>query len=308
MLDFSRYIPGPYASSLLAENGAEIIQVELDSSSMKKSLQTAHLEDLESVDKVLNRGKKRVSLDLRSEEGIREAIELAEKSDVIIESFRPGVMAHFGLDYESIRKINEQVVYCSLSGYGQNGEYARFGSHDLNYMALSGVLSQMKISDKVPVLPSVTIADYFGGSYASVQILAALVERSRTGQGKYLDIALLDGVHSIMGIHEHIASQQGKHDGISLLNGNVISYQIYETKDGRHVALAAIEEKFWRNFCEGIGKIDLINSHMTAANEENEAYIEMIALFKNREMTQWAEFGRKVDCCLTPILYPGEQF
>ncbi|MEB3103775.1 CaiB/BaiF CoA transferase family protein [Ferviditalea candida] len=305
ILDFSQYIPGPYAGLRLAKLGAEVIKLEPLAGDPART-EGGEKAGSGIVFEVFNRGKKSITVNLKSKEGQRIAEELAKSSNVLIESFRPGVMRRLGLHYDHLKQVKPGLIYCSISGYGQSGGMAPLGSHDLNYMALSGVLSQFRDAHGKPVHPSISIADYIGGMAASEQILAALVRFERTGKGEYLDISILGATASMLELHTRLESHTGTRHGLSLLAGDMLSYCIYETKDHRYVSLGAIEPKFWRNFCQAANRPDWIAAQTFPATSDNPVYREIVSLFRSRTLEEWGRFGLEADCCLTPILEAGE--
>lgn len=305
IIDFSQYIPGSYASQRLGEMGAEIIKVEpLSGNPIRGFGREVGAEGV--VFTAYNYGKKSIALNLKDREGQQIALDLIKASDVVIESFRPNVMNSFGLDYENIKEVKKDIIYLSLTGYGQSGSFSNYGSHDLNYLALSGVLSQFKDESGRPILPKITFADIIGGMAASEQVVSALFKRERTGKGSYIDLALMDEIYSLIKTSAYTKEMTGKDNIISQLNGDLISYNIYETMDGRFVTLAALEYKFWHSFCEAVGKSDWLNAHLATLTENAEIYNDVRELFRSRTLHEWTEFSLQVDCCLTPILEVGE--
>ncbi|MCA1319129.1 CoA transferase [Bacillus tianshenii] len=305
VIDFTNYLPGPFASQRLAELGAEIIKIE--SVQGDPARHTGLKRDGTGIVYLANnRGKKSISVDLKKEGSLEVILGLIDSADVVMESYRPGVMEKLGLDYESVKKRNEKVVYCSITGYGDKGEWSSLGSHDLNYMALSGVLAQLKDKTGRPIHPSITIADYFGSFAACERILAALLSKIRTGKGSYHCISITDVMATMMGNHLAIYEETGEPYGISQLNGEILCYGIYETMDGRFITLAALEEKFWINFCKAIDRPDWKNAQFSCQKESNPVFREMNQLFLSKSFHEWIEFGRQVDCCLSPVLEVGE--
>ncbi len=296
ILDFSHYIPGPFASLRLADFGAEVVKVEPPTGDLARS------QEFDYIFQVNNANKKSISLNLKEKHDVEIVKKLIKTADILIEGFRPGVMKRLGLGYEDVKAINEKIIYCSITGYGQQGELAAFGSHDINYMALSGVLAQLKDGTGRPIHPSITLADMIGSMAAVEQMLAALYARERTGKGMYLDISLLDGLLAMMNNHFIIEHYSGYPKGVEQLAGTIVSYFIYETKDGRFVSLAALERKFWEHFCIASQKKEWLAFHQSPANESNPVFIEICQWFKSKTLTEWIGFSQKVDCCLTPIL------
>ncbi|WP_433751205.1 CaiB/BaiF CoA transferase family protein [Falsibacillus pallidus] len=285
ILDFSFYLPGPYASKRLAEMGAEVIKVEPPEGDPARSVGGGH------VFSANNRGKKSIQVDLKNDKEIERLKKLITGTDVILESFRPGILDRFGLGYESVKRIKENIIYCSLRGYSAVNERRHQGSHDLNFLALSGLLSQMADADHSPIHPTLTIADQVGGIKASESILAALLHKERTGEGAHIEVSILDAAIDLMNNHFQYFNYSKRHNGIPELEGLNPRYAIYETLDNRHVALAALEDKFWSNFCKGMN-----------LSSFNPAQGELKAIFRMKTFEEWTRFGILHDCCLTPVL------
>ncbi|MBO9129040.1 CoA transferase [Bacillus sp. 165] len=302
ILDFSHYLPGPFATMRLADLGAEVIKVE----PLHGDLARGFNSESRALFDANNRSKKSVAINVKHPEGKELALRLIEKADVVLESFRPGVMNKLGLGYEEACKVNPGIIYASLTGYGQNGEFAKFASHDLNFMAVSGVLSQLKDKKGAPIHPKLTFGDEIGGMHASERILAALLQKGRTGRGCYLDISLTDSLIMLMNTHVMLEKQLGKQYGLNALGGNIVSYCIYPTKDNRFVALGAVESKFWTRFCEAAARPDWIQKQYDRACEGESVYEEVKALFAGQSLAFWCQFAKEVDCCLTPVLETEE--
>jgi alpha-methylacyl-CoA racemase len=300
IIDFTNYIPGPFATLRLAEMGAEVIKVEAPEGDPARNT------DKGLVFSAHNRGKKSISLNLKHEDGKKIATELLKKADAVIESFRPGVMEKLGLGYTAVKSVNTGIIYCSITGYGNSGKMSGLGSHDLNYMSLSGALAQLKDGNGRPIHPTHTFADYIGGLAASERILAGLVARGVSGEGSYHCISIADSMASLMTNHVLIEKETGYQNGVQILNGDVISYGLYETKDQRYVCLAALEPKFWRNFCYAIGREDWLSAHYSKPEKKNPVHCELVDLFRRKTLSEWSAFGQEVDCCLTPVLEAGE--
>jgi crotonobetainyl-CoA:carnitine CoA-transferase CaiB-like acyl-CoA transferase len=243
---------------------------------------------------------KQVRLNLRTSVGRDLAFALASQADIVVEGFRPGVMHHLGLDFDSLRRVKRDLVYCSITGYGHTGPMVQLGGHDLNIQAVSGFLSTACDAKGTPIVGTLPISEYACGLFASEQICAALVHRMETGRGVRLDVAALDLMADWMSTHMWLAGIDSKQKGFPASKGR-INYQVYETADGRYVALAAVEEKYWLNFCHAIGRDDwelLADLHIEA---HPEIYEEMKALFLTRTQAEWHELGSEVDCCLTAV-------
>ncbi|MFE1242543.1 CaiB/BaiF CoA transferase family protein [Fictibacillus sp. NPDC058756] len=301
VIDFSQYLPGPFATLRLTEMGAEVIKVESPSGDPART--TGPKSNGEGIGfKANNRGKKGITLNLKHASGREIALRLVKEADVLIESFRPGKMAKLGLSFEEVSKVNPKIIYCSISGYGQDGILSTLGSHDINYMALSGALAQLKDDNGRPIHPSNTFADFIGGMAANEGILAGLVSRSITGKGSYHSISITEVMASFMVNHVLIEKETGTRNGFGVLNGSIVSYALYETKNGRFVSLGALESKFWNNFCLGVDRPDWIPLQFSRTTTDCSIYKKMIELFKSRTMDEWSKFGMDTDCCLTPVL------
>lgn len=311
ILDFSRLLPGPYATQLLANLGAEVIKIERPPEGDYAralppylALDDARLEG--AVFAQNNVGKKSVALDFDQPPGRAALLRLVERADVLIESFRPGAMRQRGLDYETVRERNPRLIYCSLSGYGAASPLRARAGHDLNYLALSGILALNGAEGTPPIPPPVQIADLAGGMRAALEIAAALVERGATGQGKYLDVSLFDAafdwMQTIVGA-QFRAESENPTRGRLPLSGAYPCYQIYETADGGYMALGALEPKFWRAFCASAGHSELIDAQFDTSAIPNVA-----ALFRTRTRAEWTALGAEADCCLEPLLEISEAY
>lgn len=298
VLDMTYYLPGPFAAMRLGEMGAEVVKIEPPGGDPSFSMSGG------VIHRANNRGKKIVYLDLKTAEGKEELAKHIKCADVLLESFRPGVMERLGFSYEKVKAINPGIVYCSMTGYGTNSPLARFGSHDLNYLALSGVLSQLADSGGKPVIPKNTLADYAGAYAVCEAILAALVLRYRTGNGSQIEVSITDAVAAFQGTNlEFLASGLSDH-GIPEIDGSYLAYTIYETKEGRYVALAALETKFWHNFCAFAERPDWIAWHFERT--ESEAHRLVAEFFLSKTFEEWLSVSLETDFCLTPVMRPAE--
>lgn len=294
MLDVTYYLPGPYAAMRLAEMGAHVIKVEPPGGDPAKTMSGG------IVHQANNKGKEFVTVDLKTEEGKASMIELIKKSDVLLESFRPGAMKRLGFDYDTVKALKPDIVYCSMTGYGQDGPLSVVGSHDINYMALSGVLSQFTDFEGKPIHPENTIADYVGAVAVSEGILGALVQKFRTGQGSFVDIAIADALLDFQGTHLAYNEKGISASGIPEIDGTYICYGLYPTKDGRHVALGALEPKFWNNFCEFAKRPEWkqCGYYATGTPEHSEVSDFIASLSWN----EWLDISCRTDFCMTPVM------
>ena len=277
ILDLTRLLPGAVCTMLLRDLGAEIIKIEDPHNGDYARMMPPLIDGMGAFFRSSNGGKKSLAVDLKSEAGQAVLRRLVETADVLIEGFRPGVTARLGADYASLAAVNPRLVYCSLSGWGQSGPYAQISGHDLNYIALNGVLS----AETNPQTPGAQVADV-GGAYVAVMgILAALLKRERSGRGDYIDVALSEAAMP-MAMAAWVESQSPCVDGTFIsLHGASACYRVYWTADDKPVALAAIEAKFWANFCRAVQRPEWVNQHQD--RERQPALIEAVAaLFKTK--------------------------
>jgi crotonobetainyl-CoA:carnitine CoA-transferase CaiB-like acyl-CoA transferase len=311
MLDLSRLLPGPYGSLLLADMGMEVLKIE-DSEMGDYMRKAGPIRNQDSAYfRAVNRNKKSMALNLKVKEGKEIFYKLVHSYDVVLESFRPGVMDRLGLGYGELKRRNPRVILCSLSGYGQDGPYRERSGHDINYIGLGGVLELIGQKDGVPVIPGVQMADLgAGGMMAAIAILAAIVHREKTGEGQYLDVSMLDGVISWLSVHaaKYFMDEELPIRGEMLLTGRYACYHVYETKDRRYVSLGALEPKFWENFCEIIGRRELVFKQYLEGEERLRLIEEIQKLFKTRTQKEWVELFKNADACCEPILNLEEVF
>lgn len=304
IIDFSQYLPGPHATLRLVEMGAEVIKVESQQGDPARSFTNQKEDGL--IFLTQNRHKKSVVLNLKDPNDQQIALNLIDDADVVIEGFRPGVTSRLGIGYEDVKKRKKNIIYCSLTGYGQTGVLSEMAGHDINYLSLSGVLAQLKDENGRPVIPSTTIADFVGGIAASEAILGALVKRFKTGEGSYIDLSITDALLSIMSNHTVIESVTGEENGVSKLHNQYVCYYLYETKDRRFVSLAALEPKFWSNFCAAINRENWLKEQYSFVQNENPVFVEMKQLFASKTLAEWTDFAQAVDCCIAPVLETSE--
>jgi crotonobetainyl-CoA:carnitine CoA-transferase CaiB-like acyl-CoA transferase len=311
MLDLSRLLPGPYCSLLLADLGMEVLKVEdLEQGDYTRMLGPIRKKDSANF-LALNRNKKSMKLNLKVKEGKKIFYKLIQSYDIVLESFRPGVLDRLGIGYQELKKRNSRVILCSLSGYGQDGPYRERSGHDINYIGLGGVLEITGQKNGDPILPGVQIADIGGGGMmAAIAILAATVHREKTGEGQFLDISMMDGVVSWLSMHAGKYFMDGDlpKRGDMHLTGRYACYHIYATKDERYISLGAMEQKFWKNFCEAIGRRDLVYKQYIEGEEQLRVIEEIQKLFKTKTQKEWVDFFKNVDACGEPILTFEEVF
>jgi crotonobetainyl-CoA:carnitine CoA-transferase CaiB-like acyl-CoA transferase len=298
VLDFSTLLPGPLATLLLAEAGAEVIKIERPGAGDEMRSYAPKFGPASVNFALLNRGKRSVAIDLKAPDAAARLQPLIARADVVVEQFRPGVMDRLGLGYATMAAINPRIVYCAITGYGQTGPKAQVAAHDLNYQAESGLLGLAAGVDGAPVVPSALIADIAGGSYpAMINILLALRERDASGRGRKLDIAMADNLFTFMywALGNGLAAGKWPQPGGDLVTGGSPRYQIYRTQDGRHLAAAPLEQKFWDNFCEAIGLAPEWRDDARDARGTRAAVARIVA---SRTAAQWREvFAGKDVCC-----------
>lgn len=308
LLDLSRLLPGAYCTMLLADLGAEVLKIEQPGPGdyMRQVPPMAHYESYYFL--MVNRNKKSMTLNLKSKQGQEIFFRLARRYDVILEGFRPGIMDRLGIGYEAVRQVNPAIVYCSLSGFGQDGPYRNLVGHDLNYIGIGGLLALLAPREGPPPVPGVQIADLGGGWLAALGILAALVHRERTGQGQYVDAAMLDMVVSWLplALGEYLATGKPPRPQGTTFGGGLACYNLYRTRDGRYLTLGAYESHFWANLCQALGREDLIERQFAPDQENIRRELQEIFLAKTRD--EWLEFFRDRDVPCGPLNTLEETF
>jgi alpha-methylacyl-CoA racemase len=291
VLDLTRLLPGGYCTLLLADHGADVIKVEDTGAGDYARADPPSFASL-------NRGKRSIQLDLKSERGRLAFLRLAAAADVVIESFRPGVMGRLGVGFDVLREANPSLVYCAITGYGQDGPLRLRAGHDLNYLARAGVLALSGEGDGPPVQAAAQIADVAGGALmAAFGILAAL----RSGEGQLVDISMADGALSLlaMPVAGLLAGEAVPRRGELMLGGRLLCYRPYRAADG-WVSMGALEPKFWAAFCRGVERDDLIEHQFDAPGSP--AHAEVEAVIAARTRAEWEAFNAEHDCCLEPVL------
>jgi alpha-methylacyl-CoA racemase len=310
VLDLSRLLPGPLATLVLADLGADVDKVEDTSGGDYLRVMPPHAgsgaEATSSIFLALNRNKRSVVIDLKKPKGKGALLRLARCYDVVLEQFRPGVLDRLGLSHATLLAENPRLVVCALTGYGQTGPLAQRAGHDLNYLARAGVLGMQGPESGPPTLPGFQLADVSGGLYAVIGIMGALMERARTGKGSIVDVAMIETAmpFAIAGFGQSFGGQAPKAGGEALVGG-IAPYQTYATKDGKAMSLAALEPKFWMAFSSGVGHAvdmsDLVpGPHQVALKDE------LRAIFAEKTRDEWVAFAGDRDCCLEPVLTAEE--
>ena len=301
VIDFSTLLPGPLASLFLAETGAEVIKIEKPGVGDEIRLSNPQWGEQSVSFSLLNRGKKSLSLDLKDPKNLKILIPILKEADIIIEQFRPGVMKRLGLDYESIKKINQDIIYVSITGYGQYGPKSMVAGHDLNYIGNAGLLSISMGRENDTVVPPALVADIAGGSYpAVINILLALRKRDLNKEGSYIDLSMTENLFPFMfwGLGSGFAHNKwpGNSDGV--LSGGSPRYNIYKTSDGSYVAAAPLEDRFWNKFCEAI---ELPKKYIKIQNDQEKVIQEIRKIIGQKEKNYWLDVFNKADCCCSIV-------
>ncbi len=309
VLDLTRLLPGPLATQHLADYGAEVIKVEDTGAGDYARDMGAMNGDTSFFYQLVNRNKKSIRLDLKKPEGRKLLLRLVESADVLVEGFRPGVMAKLGLDYATVAQVNPRIVYCSITGYGQTGPYALRAGHDINYIGYAGVLDQIGPAGGAPVIPNLQIGDLLGGTMSALfGMLVAIIDARASGRGRHVDVSMTDAAfaHGIFPLVEALAHGRARPRGEDLLTGGVPCYGVYETADGGFMAVGALEQKFWSLLCRTLGREDLEPAHLAVGEEGDRARGVLAAIFRSRTRAEWCAVFDEVDCCVTPVLRPEE--
>mgnify|MGYP005654334037 FL=1 len=301
VIDFSTLLPGPLASLFLSETGAEVIKIEKPGVGDEIRLSNPQWGEQSVSFSLLNRGKKSLSLDLKDPKNLKILIPILKEADIIIEQFRPGVMKRLGLDYESIKKINQDIIYVSITGYGQYGPKSMVAGHDLNYIGNAGLLSISMGRENDTVIPPALVADIAGGSYpAVINILLALRKRDLNKEGSYIDLSMTENLFPFMfwGLGSGFAHNKwpGNSDGV--LSGGSPRYNIYKTSDGSYVAAAPLEDRFWNKFCEAI---ELPKKFIKMQNDQEKVIQEIRKIIGQKEKNYWLDVFNKADCCCSIV-------
>jgi len=311
VLDLSRLLPGPYATQLLADAGADVVKVEdTGAGDYARYGQPETERGVGRIFDAVNRGKRSVAIDLKEERGRDAFHRLATEADVVFETFRPGVTDRLGVGYDDVVEHNPDVIYCSLSGYGAEGPYVDRVGHDLNYVGVAGLLDMTRNgTDEAPRIPGYPIADMAGGLFAAFSIVGALASRElgNTG-GEHIDVAMTDVVASLsQAVSADALAGDDPRPGETPLTGRYPWYAVYGAADGRYLTLAALEEKFWEAFCEAIDREDLVEAHGTEDPAELSALRQEIEeLFAERPRDEWLDRLADVDAAVGPVNTPAE--
>ncbi len=308
VLDLTRLLPGPFATMLLADLGAEVVKLEAPMGGDYARWTPPTVEDADggygAFFESVNRGKKSVGLDLKSTEGLALAKHLVRSADVLVESFRPGVMDRLGLDNETLQQLNPELIVCSISSFGQTGPLRLRAGHDINFLARSGALGMAGPANSVPGIPAVQVGDLAGGAlYAAFSIAAALFRRERKGGGCVIDLSMTEGVLSLLGpvISTYAATGQAPQRGGDTLTGGLPCYRIYETSDGGHIAVGALEPKFWMQVVNALGHPEWASDGLIMGKAADEAAARIQAVFHEKTLAEWTTVFDAIDACTEAV-------
>lgn len=310
VLDLSLQLPGPFCTLMMADYGADVIKVDEPYPRVRNPL-SGEDPGTGPVDRYLNRGKRSLTLNLKAEEGRAIFLALAERSDVVVEGFRPGVVKRLGVDYEAVSGRNPRIVYCSISGYGQTGPMRGVAGHDINYISYAGILASSGRKEAPPAIPPVQIGDLFGGAMMALSgILMALRSREMTGKGCWVDVSMTDGAMAMLSIHAAavLAGMPVPERGDMILTGMYPCYETYRCGCGGYVSVGSLEGWFWNTLVTALGREDLAGLQYATGEEGAHVKAEMGRIFASRTRDEWVSFFRDKDVCLSPVLSLGEAF
>ncbi|OPL13859.1 MAG: hypothetical protein AVO39_09895 [delta proteobacterium MLS_D] len=307
ILDFSTLLPGPFATMVLADLGADVVRVEAPDRPDLNRLIPPYVDERQSIScyhAYLNRNKRSITLDLKKPDAAAVVERLAGEYDILLEQFRPGVMARLGLSYERLSSINPRLIYCSLTGYGQTGPMAGRVGHDINYLALAGIMASTGRKSTGPVLPGVQVADIGSGANNTViAILAAALYRAKSGRGQHIDVSMTDGLfayHAVSGLKELYGEEAGSFETEPLNGGSL--YDFYETADGRYLACGALEQEFFESFCRVLGLEELAGGTVLQPGCLDESKKKIADVIRTRTMNEWMDRFAATEACVEPVL------
>ncbi len=312
ILDFTYLLPGPFATMVLADLGADVIRVESPSRIDMVRILPPLLDEegmVSALHAYLNRNKKSIALDLKNRDSI-SVIErlIGDGYNIIVEQFRPGVMERLGLSYDSLARIDPSIIYCSITGYGQEGPFRDRAGHDINYLSLSGIMGYSGRKDTGPCLMGIQVADLGSGSYNTiVSILAAVISRLNTGKGQYIDVAMADGLFPYNAVQASSELAGGASSGYEteVLNGGSL-YGFYETADGRYISFGGLEQQFFNEFCKALGVEDLVDGGIMQFGNMVKARERISGIIRSKPLAFWIERFENFDACVEPVLTLGE--
>lgn len=316
ILDLSRVGIAAFTTMILGDMGAEVIKIDeprkpgttIFGSSISPTGEDARKK---AAFRAINRNKKSIALNLKHPEAREIFYKLAEKSDVIIEGFRPGVVKRLEVDYDTIKAMNPRIIYCSISGYGQDGPYSQLPGHDANYISIGGALGLIGQAGGPPIIPLNFVADWAGGSlFSTIAILIALMARHRTDKGQYIDMSMTDGVVALMTslATDYFMTGNVPKRGELMLNGAFPFFSVYETRDGKYLSIACAEPHLWANLCRAVGREDFIPHQNDTGQRREEIFAFLRQTFRTRTRDEWFEQLKEKDICMAPVYELNEVF
>jgi crotonobetainyl-CoA:carnitine CoA-transferase CaiB-like acyl-CoA transferase len=309
ILDLTRLYPGPLATMMLGDMGAEVIKIEDASAPDYMRFYPPYINDQSAGFLAVNRSKRSLAVDLKADAGRKIFFKLIETADIVIEPFRAGVMEKMGMGYALACEVKKDIIYISLTGYGQDGPYSTHAGHDINFIGYAGILASTGTAQTGPVIPGPQLGDIAGGAYMTViGCLSALWARKTTGQGQQVDVAMLDGLFPLMTLQmAHIWATGIVFAPDELpLSGGLACYGAYKCRDGKFMALGILEEKFWKKFCELAGRPDWVGQFLVRGEDAKNLRVEIAALFLTKTRDEWTKLSSLLDICLTPVLAADE--
>lgn len=301
ILDFSRLLPGPLATKQLLKMGAEVIKVEHPDKPELIKMIPPYINGISASYCMLNEDKIIHAIAYDTEDGKQQIYELVKEVDVVVESFRPGTMERLGFSYEKFIQLNPGIVFVSATSYGQDGPYSHLAGHDLNFMALSGLLSLNTYEDKI-VVPSFQLSDLYGGSQQVVNaVLLGIVEKMKRGKGGWYDISITESTMPMASLIASSVWQYQETHTLGLLNGKLPNYTVYQCKDNKYLVFAGLEPKFWKKFCQRIDKPEWALYNLMELVQKTEIKQELGAMFRTKSRDAWIEYFQEDDICITPV-------
>jgi crotonobetainyl-CoA:carnitine CoA-transferase CaiB-like acyl-CoA transferase len=305
ILDLTRLYPGPLGMMMMADMGAEVIKIEDINNPDYMRYYPPYLRFESAGFLAVNRSKRSFAINLGTKKGVKLFFSLVKTADIVVEQFRPGIIDKMGIGYKNAQKIKKDIIYVSLTGYGQNGPYARQAGHDINYIGYSGILSSTGAKETGPVIPGAQIADVAGGAYMTIiACLSALWAKEKTGRGQQVDVSMLDAILPLMTLQMAHYQAAGilPEPGQAALSGGLVCYGTYLCADGKYIALGILEEKFWKNFCEMLDRQEWQEKQFVLGEEAERMKQEIASLFLTKNREEWITFSTRYDVCLTPVL------
>lgn len=303
VLDLTRLQPGNYATMVMGDLGADVIKIEEPGRGDYVRWTPPMVGDMSAMHRVLNRNKRSVTLNLKNPKGAELLLKMVEGADVLIESFRPGVMDRLGVGYDALSQRNPGLIYAAITGYGQDGPYKDRAGHDLNYLAYGGVLGTGGVKEGPPVLPSVQVADLSGAMMAVIGVLSALHKRQSTGEGELIDVGMMDVAISWLALHvaPWFAGAEPLRRGEGYLNGGFPFYRVYECKDGGYMSVGALEPQFWAALCNALEMPELVGEQFSDADRQRQIHKLLEEKFLTKTRDEWTAALAGIDACVAPV-------